>query len=108
MVFSLISTLDTKLLCVLGVQSLPAAELHRRGTNDAADGRSAEKVIQGIETDVPPGGAHRNEAAIDVVRQRQARAAADGFEVPPDVLAAPVELEHPGSVGSRHSRFGNH
>src|SRR5215475_2216122 len=40
---------DPELLGVLGVQSLPATELHRLGTNDAADGSSAEKVIQHIE-----------------------------------------------------------
>src|SRR2546425_10967724 len=64
--------LDAELLCVLGVQSLPAAELHRLATNDAADGSSAEKLIQNIETNVPPGSAHRDEAAVDVVPQRQA------------------------------------
>src|SRR3989454_6381133 len=45
-----------ELLCILRVQSLPAAELHRVGTDDAADGRSAEQVIQNVEADVPPGG----------------------------------------------------
>src|SRR5262249_30254230 len=39
---------------------LPAAELHRLGTNDAADGGSAEKVIQHIEANVPPGSTHRD------------------------------------------------
>src|SRR5262245_6929923 len=61
--------LNAELLCVLGVQSLPAAELHRLTANDAADGSSAEKAPQNIETNVPPGGAHRDEAAIDVVPQ---------------------------------------
>src|SRR5207244_3367286 len=37
----------------------------------------------------------RDEAAIDVVPQRQARAAAKGFEFPPDI----VVLKHLGSVG---------
>ena len=96
-----------ELLGVLGVQSLPAAELHGLGADDAADGSSAEKAIQNIETDVPPGGAHRDEAAIDVVPQRQARAAAKGFEFPPDIVVTPVVLKHLGSVGSRHSCFGN-
>src|SRR5262245_27091936 len=50
--------LDTELLCVLGVQSLPAAELHRLAANDTADGSSAEQVIHNIETNVPPGSAH--------------------------------------------------
>src|SRR5207249_5832211 len=97
--------LNAELLCVLGVQSLPAAELHGLGTNDAADGGSAEKVIENIEADVPPGSTHRDEAAIDVGPQRQARAAtrlgADAlrrgrlqrFELPPHIEATPVVLE---------------
>ena len=40
---------NTKLLGVLRVQPLPA-ELHRLTTNDAADGSSAEKPIQNIES----------------------------------------------------------
>src|SRR5438876_10604242 len=96
-----------ELLCILRVPSLPAAELHRVGTDDAADGRSAEKVIQNVEADVPPGGTHRDEAAIDVGPQGQARAAAKGLEFPPHVEATPFVLEHRGSVGSRHSCFGN-
>src|SRR6266446_1546196 len=96
-----------KLLCVLGVQSLPAAKLHRLGTNDAPDGSSAEQVIQNIETNVPPGSAHRAEAAIDVDPQREASAAAKGCEFPPHIEATPVVLEHFGSVGSRDCCFGN-
>src|ERR1700736_989052 len=46
---------DTELLGVLGVEPLPAAKLHGLGANHAADGSSAEKVIQNIETNVPPG-----------------------------------------------------
>src|SRR6266851_6126900 len=98
---------NTELLGVLGVQPLPAAELHRLGTNDAADGGSAEQVIQNIETDVPPGRTHRDEAAIDVDPQRQARAATKGFELPPHIEATPVVLKHLGSVGSRDCCFGN-
>src|SRR5206468_4281264 len=90
---------DSELLGVLRVQPLPAAEPHRLATNDAADGSSAEKVIQNIETNVPARGAPRDEAAIDVVPQRQARAATKGFEFPPDILAPPVVLKHLGSVG---------
>src|SRR5437763_16300934 len=92
---------DTELLSVLGDQSLPAAELHRLATNDAADGSSAEKLIENIETNVPPGSPHRDEAAVDVVPQRQARAAAKGFQFPPDI----VVLDHPESVRSRHFCF---
>src|SRR5438128_1626736 len=46
------------LLCVLSVQPLPVAELHRLATNHAADGSSAEQVIQNIEANVPPGSTH--------------------------------------------------
>src|SRR6266852_1366353 len=87
---------NTELLGVLRVQPLPAAKLHRLATNDAADGSSAEKVIQNIETNVPPGSTHRDEEAIDVVPQRQARAATNGFEFPPDILVAPVVVRHLG------------
>src|SRR6266481_8192857 len=52
---------DTELLGVLRVQSLPAAELHGLGADDASDGSSAEKVIQNIETNVPPGSTHCDE-----------------------------------------------
>src|SRR5439155_6524547 len=58
--------LNAELRCVFGVQSLPAAELHYLYTGHAADGRSAEKMIQNIETDVPPCSTHCDEAAIDV------------------------------------------
>src|SRR2546422_5839991 len=104
---SLDSTLNAELLCVLRVQSLPASELHRLGTNDAAEGGSAEQVIQNIEAKVPAGSTHRDEAAIDVGPQRQARAATNGFELPPHIEATPVVLQHLGSVGSRHRCFGN-
>src|ERR1700688_2792666 len=73
----------TELLGVLRVQPLPAAELHRLGSDNAADGSSAEKAIQNIETNVPSGSTHRDKATIDVVPQRQARAAATAFEFPP-------------------------
>src|SRR5437773_3853479 len=99
--------LNSELLCVLGVQSLPAGELHHRGTNDAAEGGSAQQVIQHIEANVPPGSTHGDEAAIDVGPQRQARAAAEGFELPAHIEATPVVLEHLGSVGSRHCGFGH-
>src|SRR5262245_62825430 len=36
--------LNAELLCVLGVQSLPATELHRLGANDAAEGGSTERT----------------------------------------------------------------
>src|SRR5713101_2475702 len=96
-----------KLLCVLRVQSLPAAELHRLGTNDAPNGLTGEKPFQHIEADVPPGSTHRDEAAIDVGPQRQTSAAAKDCEFPPHIEATPVVLEHCGSVGSRDRCFGN-
>src|SRR3954463_4899907 len=82
--------LDAELLCVLGVQSPPAAELHRVAAGDAADGRSAEEAGQDAERNVPPGGAHGDESAIEAGPQRQARAAGNGLEFPPHV----VVLEH--------------
>ena len=49
---------NAELLGVLGVQSLPAAELHRLGADDAADGSSAEKPIQNIEAMCQPAAPH--------------------------------------------------
>src|SRR5256885_1349479 len=101
------SAFNAELLCILRAQSLPVAELHRVGTNHAAEGGSAEQVIQHIEANVPPGSTHRDVAAIDVDPQCQARAATNGFELPPHIEATPVVLEHLGSVGSRHRGFGD-
>src|SRR6266571_823140 len=50
--------LNAELLGVLRVQSLPAAELHRVGTNHAAERGSAEQVIQHIKAQVPPRSTH--------------------------------------------------
>ena len=61
---------NAELLGVLGIQPLPTAELHRLATSDAADGTSAEQPIQDIESNVPPGSTHRDEAAIDLGPQR--------------------------------------
>src|SRR5437660_2264542 len=71
---------NTELLGILGVQPLPAAELHGVGAGDAANGSSAQEPLQDVERDVPARGAPRDEAAIDVVPQSQARAATKGFE----------------------------
>src|SRR6267378_3712410 len=98
---------DTELLCVLDVQSLPAAELHGLGADDASNGSSAEKVIQNIETNVPPGSTHGDEAVTDVGPQRQACAATQVFEFPPHIEATPLVLQHLRSDGSRHGCFGN-
>ena len=93
---------NAELLGVLGDQSLPAGELHGIGAGDAPNGLAGEKAVQHIERNVPARSAPRDEAAIDVVPQRQTRAAAERLEFPPDV----AELKHIGSVGSRHSGFG--
>src|SRR6267378_6406568 len=95
-----VGRLNTELLGVLRFQPPPAAELHGVASNDAPDGSSAEKMIQNIETNVPPGSTHGDEAAIDVGPQRQARAATKGFELPPHIEATPVVLKRLGSVGS--------
>src|SRR5439155_4447044 len=89
---------NTELLGVLGVQSLPA-ELHGLGADDASNRLTREQPLKDVEADVPARGAPRDEAAIDVVPERQARAATIGFEFPPDIVATPVVLKRLGSVG---------
>src|SRR5262245_27957390 len=69
---------NTELFGVLRMQPLPA-ELHRLGSNDAADWRATEQAIQHIEADVPSRRPHRDEAAIDVGPQRQACAVPHAF-----------------------------
>src|ERR1700722_15856859 len=107
-----VGRLDTELLGVLRVQLLPAAELDGLGADDAANGRSAEKAIQNIETNVPARSAHCDEAVTDVGPQRQTRAATMTselkiFESPPHIETPPLVLKLLGSVGSRHRCFGN-
>ena len=92
---------DTELLGVLRVQPLPTGELRGVTTSDAADGSSAEQVIQNIERNVPPGSTHRDEAAIDLGPQRQARTAAGGIEFPTHIAV----LKRLGSFDSRHFGF---
>src|SRR5712692_4487992 len=67
--------LNAELPGVLGVQSLPAFELHGIGVDDAADGSLAQKAIQNSEINVHPGGAPPNEEAIGAVLHPQATAA---------------------------------
>src|SRR5579864_5610888 len=67
---------------VLGHEPLPAGELHRIHADDVSHRIPAEKAIQDIEADMPARGAPCDEAAIDAVPQRQARAGAKGFEFP--------------------------
>src|ERR1700730_15487365 len=78
--------LNAELLCVLGVQSLPAAELHGLGAHDASNRLTREEPLKDVEADVPARGAPRDEAAIDVVPEREARAAAERLELPPEVV----------------------
>src|ERR1700733_5927301 len=97
---------NPELVGVLRVQSLPA-ELHCLGPDNASDGSSAEKVIENIETNVPAGSAHCDEAVTDVGPQRQARAATQVFEFPPHIEATPLVLKHLRSVGSGHGCFAD-
>src|SRR4051794_5694425 len=102
-----VRALNAELLRILGVQSLPAAELQRVDADHAANRLTGKKSLEHVEADMPAGGSHRYESTIDVVPQCQARAAARGLELPPDVLAAPVVLEEFGCFGSRDSGLGN-
>src|SRR6266436_2366832 len=97
---------NAELLCVFRVQSLPG-EFHRLRTNDASNGLTGQKPIQHIETNVPPGSTHRDEAVTDVGPQREARAANNGFEFPPHLKVTPLVLKQLGSIGSRHFCFGH-
>jgi hypothetical protein len=64
---------NAELLGVLGGQSLPAAELHGIGSNDASNRIPREQPLKYVEADVPARGTPCDEAAIDLVPQRQAR-----------------------------------
>src|SRR5689334_24044477 len=77
--------LNAELFRVLRVQTLPAAELHGLGADDASNRLTREEPLEDVEADMPARGAPRDEAAIDVVPQRQARAATRSFEFPPDI-----------------------
>src|SRR5258708_11907082 len=76
-----------ELLGVLRDQPLPAGELHRLDAVDAPDGSSAEKAIQNIESNVPPRGAPRDDAAIAVVPQPQEHATTKGIKVTTDIAS---------------------
>src|SRR5437667_994571 len=99
--------LNAELLCVLGVQSLPAAELHGLGPDDASNGPTGEKPLQDIEADVPARRAHRYESPVDGVPKREPSAAASPrLQFPADVLSPPAEFEHPGRVRPLHLGLG--
>src|SRR5438045_1338110 len=98
---------NTELFRIFHVQPLPTTELHRLDAGNAADRSSAEKAIQNIETNVPSGSTHCDEAAIQAVPESQARATAKGFEFPPGIGVPPSVLKHLGRVGSRDFYFGN-
>src|SRR6476620_10358933 len=66
---------NAELLGVLDDQPLPGGDLHRVRADDAANRLAREETIENVEGDVPARSAPRDEAAIDLVPQRQARAA---------------------------------
>src|SRR3954471_9928522 len=62
-----VGRLNAELSGVLGVQSLPATELHRVGADNAPNGIPGELPLEHIEADMPARSAHRDESAVDVV-----------------------------------------
>src|SRR5262249_19246656 len=99
--------LKAELLCVLGGQSLPAGGLHGLGAGDASNRLTREEPLEHVEADVPARCAPGDEAAIDVVPEREAGAAADRFELPAEVAAAPTVLEEPRRLGPLHGGLGD-
>src|ERR1700679_3574774 len=92
--------LEAELLRVLVGEALPAADFHGVGADEAADRGAGQKAIENVEADVPSGGAHRDEAAIDGGPEREARAVGGGFEFPAHRVGAPGVFEEMGLVGS--------
>jgi hypothetical protein len=95
--------LSAKLLGVLSGQALPSPRPHGVCSGDASDSAHPPVADQALEADVPARGDPGNEAGRDAVPQRQARAAAKGFELSTDVM----KLKHLESLGSRYSCFGD-
>src|SRR5262245_10149122 len=85
--------LNAELFRVLGGQSLPAAELHGLGADHSPDRLAREQPIENVEADVPTRGAPRDEAAIDVVPERESRAASERLELPAKIAVTPAVLE---------------
>lgn len=54
-----VGRLNAELLGVLGVQALPAAELHGLGADDASHRLTREEPLKDVEADVPARGAPR-------------------------------------------------
>ena len=77
------------------------------GPSHASDRFACEEPIEDVEADVPARGAPRDEAAIDVVPERKARAAAERFELPADVAASQSVLEQPRRLGPLHGGLGD-
>src|SRR5690242_18282823 len=86
-------------LGVFSVQSLEAGVLHVLGADPASNGLANEKMIQNIETHVPPRSSHRDEVAIDTGPQRQPRSSINRFEFPLHLIATPGVLKRPGCIG---------
>src|SRR5207244_10415127 len=98
---------NPELLGVLGVQSLPAVELHGFGADDASHRLTREEPLEDVEADVPARGAPRDVAAIDVVPKREAGAVIEGLKLPAEVVASPAVLEQPRSLGPLHGGLGD-
>src|SRR2546426_12393146 len=77
---------NTELLGILRVQPLPAAELHGLGADDAADGSSAEKASQNIETNVPT---RRDSGQAGKLRGHSALPGAEGYTRNQRAIAEP-------------------
>src|SRR5258706_8558862 len=96
-----------ELLRILGIQSLPAAELHGVGAHDAPDRLTRQVPLEYVEADVPARRTPRDEAAIDVVPQRESGSVAEWLELPAKIVASPVVLEQPRRLGPRHGGLGD-
>src|ERR1700752_3173363 len=101
-------SLETELLGVLGGQSLPAGKFPGVGSYDAADRVTREMPPEHVEADVPARGAPRDEAAIDVVPEREPRAAALRLQFPAQIASSPAVLEQRRRLGTLHGALGNH